>query len=58
MWMAKEIRISGGQEFTAQNVIVPGDISSAAFWLAAGLIVSNSKLTLKMSALMKHAQVF
>jgi 3-phosphoshikimate 1-carboxyvinyltransferase len=43
----KEIRISGGQEFTAQNVIVPGDISSAAFWLAAGLIVSNSKLTLK-----------
>ncbi|MDT9554706.1 3-phosphoshikimate 1-carboxyvinyltransferase [Streptococcus mutans] len=43
----KEIRISGEQEFTAQNVIVPGDISSAAFWLAAGLIVLNSKLTLK-----------
>lgn len=43
----KEIRISGGQEFTAQQVVVPGDISSAAFWLVAGLIVPNSKITLK-----------
>ncbi len=43
----KEIRISGGQEFTAQEVVVPGDISSAAFWLVAGLIVPNSKITLK-----------
>lgn len=42
----KEIRISGGQEFTAQEVVVPGDISSAAFWLVAGLIVPNSKVVL------------
>ncbi|MEE0949687.1 MAG: 3-phosphoshikimate 1-carboxyvinyltransferase, partial [Streptococcus equinus] len=28
----KEIRIKGGQEFTGQDVVVPGDISSAAFW--------------------------
>lgn len=43
----KEIRIKGGQEFTGQDVVVPGDISSAAFWLVAGLIVPNAKVTLK-----------
>lgn len=43
----KEIRIQGGQEFTAQNVTVPGDISSAAFWLVAGLIVPNAKIVLE-----------
>lgn len=43
----KEIRISGGQEFTAQEVTVPGDISSAAFWLVAGLIVPDSKVILE-----------
>ncbi|MGT2742080.1 3-phosphoshikimate 1-carboxyvinyltransferase [Streptococcus plurextorum] len=43
----KEIRISGGQEFTAQEVVVPGDISSAAFWLVAGLIVPNAKVVLE-----------
>lgn len=43
----KEIRIQGGQEFTAQEVVVPGDISSAAFWLVAGLIVPNSKIVLE-----------
>ena len=43
----KEIRISGGQSFTAQEVVVPGDISSAAFWLVAGLVVPNSKIVLE-----------
>ncbi|WP_277295798.1 3-phosphoshikimate 1-carboxyvinyltransferase [Streptococcus hyointestinalis] len=43
----KEIRITGGQAFTAQEVVVPGDISSAAFWLVAGLIVPNSKIVLQ-----------
>ena len=43
----KEIRISGGQTFTAQEVVVPGDISSAAFWLVAGLVVANSKVVLE-----------
>ena len=42
----KEIRIKGGQEFTGQDVVVPGDISSAAFWLVAGLIVPNAKVCL------------
>lgn len=43
----KEIRISGGQSFTAQEVVVPGDISSAAFWLVAGLVVPNSNIVLE-----------
>ena len=43
----KEIRISGGQELIGQEVVVPGDISSAAFWLVAGLIVPNSKIVLE-----------
>ncbi|GAB2023648.1 3-phosphoshikimate 1-carboxyvinyltransferase [Pseudolactococcus yaeyamensis] len=43
----KEIRVKGGQSFTATDVTVPGDISSAAFFLVAGLIVPNSEITLK-----------
>ena len=43
----KEIRISGGQELIGQEVVVPGDISSSAFWLVAGLIVPNSKIVLE-----------
>lgn len=43
----KTITIQGGQEFTAQTVVVPGDISSAAFWLVAGLIVPHSRIVLK-----------
>lgn len=43
----KEIRVQGGQEFTGQNVLVAGDISSAAFWIVAGLIIPNSKIILE-----------
>lgn len=43
----KEIRIQGGQELVGQEVRVPGDISSAAFWLVAGLIVPGSKVVLE-----------
>ena len=42
----KEIRVAGKQELQAQEVVVPGDISSAAFWLVAGLGVPNSQITL------------
>ncbi|QUG41421.1 3-phosphoshikimate 1-carboxyvinyltransferase [Psychrobacillus sp. INOP01] len=42
----KTIRLQGGQKLTGTHVVVPGDISSAAFFLAAGAIVPNSKLTL------------
>ena len=43
----KEIRVHGGQVLKAQQVTVPGDISSAAFWLVASLIVPQSKVTLE-----------
>ena len=43
----KEIRIKGGQSFIATDVTVPGDISSAAFFLVAGLTVPNSEITLE-----------
>lgn len=41
------ITIEGGQSYKGTNINVPGDISSAAFFLVAGAIVPNSKITLK-----------
>ena len=43
----KTITVQGPQKLSGQTVVVPGDISSAAFWLVAGLIVSNSRVVLK-----------
>ena len=43
----KTIHIQGGQEFKGQTVIVPGDISSAAFWLVAGLILPDSVIKIE-----------
>jgi len=43
----KTIRIQGGQVFQGQEVIIPGDISSAAFWLVAGLILSDSVIKIE-----------
>ncbi|MFR7029923.1 3-phosphoshikimate 1-carboxyvinyltransferase, partial [Streptococcus pneumoniae] len=44
---SKKITVQGPQKLTGQKVVVPGDISSAAFWLVAGLIVPNSRLVLQ-----------
>lgn len=41
------ITVEGGQSLQATSVTVPGDISSAAFFLAAGAIVPNSTICLK-----------
>lgn len=38
--------VNGGQSFTGQTIDVPGDISSAAFWLVAAAIVPDSELTI------------
>jgi 3-phosphoshikimate 1-carboxyvinyltransferase len=40
------VTIEGKAKLTGQKVIVPGDISSAAFWLVAGAITPNSELTI------------
>lgn len=42
-----KVSINGNQVLTATDVIVPGDISSAAFFLVAGSIVPNSEILLK-----------
>ncbi|MGG5316258.1 3-phosphoshikimate 1-carboxyvinyltransferase [Enterococcus sp. AZ072] len=43
----KKIYLSGNQKLTGQEVYVPGDISSAAFFLVAALLVPESSLCLK-----------
>ncbi|MDJ0570817.1 MAG: 3-phosphoshikimate 1-carboxyvinyltransferase, partial [Pleurocapsa sp. MO_192.B19] len=40
------VTITGGNNLQGQAVIVPGDISSAAFWLVAASIVPDSELVL------------
>jgi 3-phosphoshikimate 1-carboxyvinyltransferase len=41
------VTIEGKAQLHGQTVIVPGDISSAAFWLVAGAITPNSELTIE-----------
>lgn len=39
--------VAPATELTAQHIDVPGDISSAAYFIAAGLITPNSEITIK-----------
>lgn len=41
------VSFEGGQELTGTHVNVPGDISSAAFFLVAGAVTTNSRIVLK-----------
>jgi 3-phosphoshikimate 1-carboxyvinyltransferase len=41
------VSVTGKQQLTGAHIDVPGDISSAAFFLVAGAIVPNSEITLK-----------
>lgn len=41
---ARRVTIVGPSQLQGQRVVVPGDISSAAFWLVAGSIVPDSDL--------------
>jgi 3-phosphoshikimate 1-carboxyvinyltransferase len=41
------VSIEGGQQLKGTHIEVPGDISSAAFFLVAGAIVPDSKITLQ-----------
>ena len=43
----KEILIPGPQQLKASKVMVPGDPSTAAFWVAAACLIKDSKLVLK-----------
>jgi 3-phosphoshikimate 1-carboxyvinyltransferase len=44
---SNEASIKGGQQLSATHVTVPGDISSAAFFLAAALMVPSSTITIE-----------
>lgn len=39
--------VAPAEKLNAQEIIVPGDISSAAFFIVAGLIVPNSEIVIK-----------
>jgi 3-phosphoshikimate 1-carboxyvinyltransferase len=41
------VSVEGGQTLKAQHIVVPGDISSAAFFLVAAAIVPNSNITIE-----------
>jgi len=41
------VSVNGPVKLYGQTVVVPGDISSAAFWLVAGAIVSDSELLIE-----------
>jgi len=43
----REIEFKCGQELSAQEIEVPGDISSAAFFIVAGLIVPGSEILIR-----------
>lgn len=42
-----DITLNPGNELSAQEINVPGDISSAAFWLVLGAVLPNSEITVK-----------
>ena len=44
---AHRVRIVGGQRLEGQRLTIPGDFSSAAFWIAAALLLSGSDLTIE-----------
>jgi 3-phosphoshikimate 1-carboxyvinyltransferase len=44
---ARAITIQGQPELSARDIVVPGDISSAAFPMAAALLIPGSKVTIK-----------
>jgi 3-phosphoshikimate 1-carboxyvinyltransferase len=41
------VKLTGGVELTASDIAVPGDISSAAFFMVAALIVPGSELLIR-----------
>jgi 3-phosphoshikimate 1-carboxyvinyltransferase len=43
----KTIAFKGGQSLSAQNVRIPGDISSAAFFLVAGAMIPGSDVVIR-----------
>ena len=45
--LGRHISIRPGATLLGQNIVIPGDISSAAFWLVAGALIPGSNLTIE-----------
>ena len=45
--LGRNIVIQSGKNLTGQNILIPGDISSAAFWMIAASIVPDSEIVIK-----------
>ena len=45
--LGRNIVIKSGNNLIGQNILIPGDISSAAFWLIAASIVPKSEVIVK-----------
>jgi 3-phosphoshikimate 1-carboxyvinyltransferase len=45
--LGPEVQLTPGSNLHGQKVVVPGDISSAAFWLVAGLLIPGSEIILE-----------
>ncbi|NDG78056.1 MAG: 3-phosphoshikimate 1-carboxyvinyltransferase [Synechococcaceae bacterium WB8_1B_057] len=45
--LGPEVQLTPGSKLHGQKVVVPGDISSAAFWLVAGLLIPGSEIILE-----------
>ncbi len=43
---AQSVSVRGGQHLTAQQLAVPGDMSSAAFWMVAAASLSGSEIVI------------
>lgn len=41
-----QVKVTPTEKLIAKDIVIPGDISSAAFWIVGALIVPNSKITL------------
>jgi len=45
--LGRNVVIKPGRSLKGQKVLIPGDISSASFWMIAASIIPNSKITIK-----------
>jgi len=45
--LGRNIVIKSGKNLTGQKILIPGDISSAAFWMVAASIVPESEILIK-----------
>ncbi len=45
--LGRNIVIKPGNDLAGQEILIPGDISSAAFWMIAGSIIPNSNIRIK-----------